>query len=149
MIEIIFVLAILGIFLGMFYTTMIMNWTSFEEHTLRSDLWQDANKIIETMSLDGRDAVQIDVQDLNKTAVFRDSSGAIFMTYRITDKGEMERQKTGMPIAEIISTYMNFNKSLFEKKGKSLQSKLVLSDSVFGRPVDVLASTEIYPRNNL
>ena len=147
MIEVLFVLAILGIFLGMFYTTWIMNWSSFEEHTLRSDLWQDANKILETMSLDGRAAAQIDVQDLNKTAVFRDTTGAIFMTYRITNNGEMQRQQNGAAVVEKLSAFVNFNNSLFEKKGKALQTKLVLSDSVFGRPVDVLASTEIYPRN--
>lgn len=146
LVEMLSVLAILGVAAGIFHTTWMTNWKSVEEHQARADLWYDSNQIIEQLTSDGRFAWRVNVEDFGKTVSLSNRSGTIYATYMITDIGEMRVIKPDEDDL-ILSTRVNVDLSVFERTGFSLRLSLFLEDSVLSGLVTVETSAEVYPRN--
>ena len=146
LIEIVVVLAIIGIAIGLFYSIFYLNWSSFEKQLALVDLGQEADKIMEMISLDGRLVTNIQVSEGNKitTLTLMDLEGNIIdiITYTITEKGQIQRNE------EVLSENIEFDDSLFRRVGSSLVVELLLQDYVFGQDVQLPIETQIFPRNS-
>ncbi|MGE0268221.1 MAG: type II secretion system protein [Candidatus Omnitrophota bacterium] len=148
LIEMLTVLVILMILGGVFYTVFVTNWSAFEDRIARTNLWQEANEIIETMTADGRFAQTIDVfsdGSGNKSAVLNDSFNQPVATYLITSDGRFQINKNG--VIKTLSGHINPGQSVFTKQGRGLRVELGLEDVIFKRTINVDTSTEIFPRN--
>lgn len=146
--EMITALAIIAVAVVFINTVFVTNWTAYQGQISRTDLWAEANTIIESMTFDGRDAHEIDVasDNVNKTAVLNDRLNQPFVTYRMTSNGEFQMSRPGGGVT-ILSSHVDFLNSTFLKNGKSLRMNIVLADKVFGRDIKINAASEIYPRN--
>ena len=147
LIEIVTVLAIISIGIGLFYSIFYLNWSSFEKQIALVDLGQEADRIMETISLDGRVVTEIHVEADNKTATLtlRDLEGNIVdtITYAITGRGQIQRND------QILSENIQFADSFFRREGNSLVVELLLIDDVFGQSVQLPVQTQIFPRNSV
>ena len=84
--------------------------------------------------------------DSQKTAEFINSLGDNFVTYYITEEGALEREPMDAD-PKVISQYVSFDNSLFDKKSKSLIVDITLTEKSFFQTINIKAETEIYPRN--
>lgn len=145
LVEMLTVLAVIGIGMGLFYSVFYLNWSSFEKQLALIDLGQEANRIIETISFDGRIISDIDVAEDSKTVnlTSRDLDGNILssITYVITGQGQICRD------GQILSENIEFDNSSFTKVGNSLVVELLLTDDVFGQGVQLPVKTQIFARN--
>ena len=147
LIEIVTVLAVIGIGIGLFYSIFYLNWSSFEKQLALVDLGQEADRIMETISLDGRLVTDIQVSENNKivTLILRDLEGDVvdIITYTITGQGQIRRND------QILSKNIGFDDSFFRRQGSSLVVELLLRDDVFGQGVELPVQTQIFPRNSV
>lgn len=148
LVEMLTVLVILFVLGGVFYTVFVTNWFAFEDRIARTNLWQEANEIIETITADGRFAQTIDVftdGSGNKSAILNDSLNQPVATYLITADGRFQINKNG--VIKTLSGHINPIESVFTKQGRGLRVELDLEDLIFKRTINVNTSTEIFPRN--
>lgn len=147
LIEIVTVLAVMGIGMGLFYSIFYLNWSSFEKQLALANLGQEADRIMETISLDGRLVTEIHVAENNKTVTLtlRDLEGEIVDTiiYTITGGGQIQRND------QVLSENIEFSDSIFRRVGSSLVVELLLRDDVFGQNVQLPVQTQIFPRNSV
>jgi len=141
LVELITVIAILGIGMGLFYSIFYLNWTSFEKQLTLNDLVQEADRIMERISFEVKGAYQIDVSD-DKTVSLTYANGAI-VSYTINDQGQILRNN------QILSEYINSNSSSFAEVSNSLVVELLLEDDVLGQVVQLPVETQIFKRNRL
>ena len=150
LVEIIVVLVIISIFGGVFYSTMMINWSSCAERMARAQLWNEANDIVEKISQEGRFTREIDVvQDFSsgvQTATLLDWQDQTIATYTMSSKGTLEVVKP-QATPMILTSNLDFDNSAFTKNGKSLRMDLALIDEGITRKVSINTQTEIYPRN--
>ncbi len=148
LVEIVTVVAILGISIGIFYTVFFMNWESFESFIARADLSQELDEMVDKVVYDGRFAKQVNVNQSSniKQAAFIDPDGKLLGVYTIKDTGEFVISRTGQN-DYTASTRVDFTNSNFNRQGKSFLLTLALKDQVLGHPVTLSSATEIYPRN--
>lgn len=143
LVEMITVLAIIGVGSGLFYFVFFMNFASFDSQIASIDLWQNTNEITEKISLDVRFAEDINFID-NKNVILSFPSGEP-VTYTITPEGNFQRIR-----GEIVSTLsqnIDFANSFFNETSQSLIVTLTLQDYVFGKKVEVKTATEVCLRN--
>lgn len=148
LIEILTVLVIFMVLGGVFYTVFVTNWFAFEDRIVRSNLWHEANEIVETITADGRFAQTIDVftdGTGNKSAVLNDSLNQPVATYLITADGRFQINKSG--VVKTLSDNLNAVQSGFIKQGRGLRVQLALEELILKRVIHVGTSTEIFPRN--
>ena len=153
LIEIITVLAVLGVLGGIIYTVFITNWMATEDRISRAGMLYETEVIFDSLSKEGRNAHQIDVsQDpgaLTQTATFRSdlTSPSSDVIYTMTNQGKLfiQNPRNSNPI--VMTEHLDFARSSFEKEGKTLKFKLGLKDQIFMRSIDVTAASEVYPRN--
>lgn len=145
-VEIITVLAIIGIGMGLFYSVFFVNWSSFEKQLTLIDLQMEADNIIEMLSFDAKFARQFTVTNGKQIDFsFCDPTNNTPLTYALTTPGEI--QKTQGSTTQVISEYIDYNNSSFTRTGDYLQVDLRLRDDVLGREVELDISTQISPRN--
>jgi len=153
LVELIVVLAIIGIGIGMFYSTLFVNWTSFEKQTSLIDLQMEADKITELISNDGKNAQEIKVAPGGKQVTFCYSEPVTCtpsIKYQLTGTGgvpgKIERLlDAGTPTE--ISKYIDVGNSNFSEANSCLDVYLLLFDTVFGDRIELRVSTQVFPRN--
>ena len=156
LIELVVVLAIIGIGASLFYSVFLLNWISFESQIAQANLWQEAQLALQKISFDVRVAKEIDITNKSITLTFPDNSTLI---YTITPSGELQRIQT--ETISVISDKIDYNSSCFHFESedcsveetadnvKSLKIFLTLSENVFNREIKVTTSTQIFCRNRL
>lgn len=147
LVEMVTVLAILGIAIGMFYTTWMLTWESVENHNTRADLLYDGYLIMERVTDGGRLASQIDVTLGQKQVAFSDNTGVVFETYTMTADGNLTLNRPPPAAPRVLSVLVDFDNSLFREDGNGLLVDLTLKDNPFSGDISVNVATEIYPRN--
>ena len=147
LVEIVMVLAILGVAMLSFYTVFFMNWQAFDSTVSQADFNQDLDGIVDRIALDGRHAAQIILTNTATTqqAAFVDINSTMLGTYTLQNNGVLTL--TTPNGNQVLSDKLDFNNSNFSQQGKSILVKLTLTNSVFGRPVNLTSSTEIFQRN--
>ena len=147
LIELITVLAIIGIGIGIFYNTLFVNWTSFEKQVGLIDLQMEADKITELIFNDGKNAQEIQVAAGGKqvTLCYSDPC-TTSIQYRLTGVGIERSLDSGATFAEI-SRYANSTDSNFRPLNSCLEVDLLLRDTVFGDRIELRVSTQVFPRN--
>ncbi len=147
LVEMITVLAILGITIGFFYTGFSLNWETMDHFISRADLGQEMDLIMDKIAEDGRFARQIDVSSDNNTkeAEFIDPDGNSLGVYAINNAGELILTRGNNNY--ILSPKVDFLNSNFEKNGKAVVFTLALTDLVWNKQVNLSSAIEIFPRN--
>jgi hypothetical protein len=132
----------------MFYSTFLLNWRAFEDQLVRIDMLQDANAIMEQVSVSGRGSysVQVAASGNDRTARFELVNGGHggIRLYRITSDGTLQVEENGVTTA--LAHNVDFSKSAFTITQGALAFTLALEDVVFGQTVTVTSSTEVFPR---
>jgi prepilin-type N-terminal cleavage/methylation domain-containing protein len=151
LIEIVTVVAILGICIGFFYVVFFLNWQAFDSSIARADFGQELNQMVDGITQDGRQAVQINVVATStaKTATFLDTTGAVSAVYTINSAGEfIVNHGAG---DEIITKNIDFNNSNFSNGGSSnyIEANLTLTDNILGLPLTERSSVEVYTRTTI
>ena len=149
LIEMITVLAIIGISGALFYSVFFLNWSGLYNEISRVNLWQDANSIIDDLSLSGRLAKSAVVSSDKKTLTlkFPDSTQAVYSIINGSPYGSL--QETKGSVTKTFSENIDYTNSSFDVT-TSLYSFIVnldLKDRVFNRNIDVKTSVEICFRN--
>lgn len=145
--EILMALAVIVILGGAIFNSTMTHWHSMSNGLTRSELWQEANEIIEYLTISGRSAkiFSVTTNDDEKKVSILGYDGSV-VSYALTPNGEISKTEvTGDPV--ILSTHIDFEKSTFTKQGNSLLCDLVFVDYGFIKPVDVEVSTTIFGRN--
>lgn len=147
LVEIVTVLAVIGIGIGLFYSVFFLNWSLFEKQLTLVDLGQEADRIMEMISFDARVANQINVSPDKRTAtfIFRDINGNIvnIITYTLILPDQIQRGN------QILSENIDFADSSFEEVGNSLVVELLLEDDVFGQSVNLPVKTQVFSRRTV
>lgn len=146
LVEIIAVLAIIGIGIGLFYTVLYVNWTSFEQQLSLIDLQMEADMILERIVFDGKFANQFAVTSDQKsvTLSFLDGTNVI---YTLTPTGGITRFDSGSGSLFVIAQNIDFTPSSFQSQGNYLQTTLTFVADILGNRVELNVATQIMPRN--
>jgi len=143
LIEIITVVAIIGIGAGLFYSLFLMGWSAFDSELTRVNLWQELTEIIQQVSFDARAAQSMNfVDDKEITFSFFDGNST---TYKITLDGEFQQIRGGN--TTVFSYNVAYNNSSFGRVGDSLKMNLTLVERTLRGEVVARTSTKICPRN--
>ncbi|MBZ0165456.1 MAG: prepilin-type N-terminal cleavage/methylation domain-containing protein [Candidatus Omnitrophica bacterium] len=148
LIEVLIVLVVLSILGGVFFTVFVTNWDALEDRITRTNMWHDANDIIESMTNDGRFAKTVDVQtddEGNRVTDFIDFADQLFVTYKITPDGRFLMERDGK--TKVMSTAMDPAQTGFNRQGQGLRVSLALKEELLRREITISTATEIYPRN--
>lgn len=147
LVELMTVMVILGVSVSMFYTVWFSNWQTFDYHTAIADLWFDANKIAEEVSMDGRAASLITVDTSQKSVIFVNSLGTTTASYLINSTGQFIITRGAS--TTIVSQRIDFNNTNFVQRGSGLRVDLFLVDEeVLGQAdAEIETHIEIFPRN--
>ena len=143
--EMICTVAIVGIMVGMFYSVFLSNWSVMENYSARAYMWQDMDAVVDAVTADGREAARIDVSADQKTATFVDQENTPFVVYLLGADRRVIQRRAG--VDRLLTNVLDFDNSLFLKRGRSVIVRLRFTDDVFDRGVSIETSTEIYPRN--
>ncbi len=145
LVELLIVLIIIGIGIAMFYSTLYVNWTSFEKQVSSIDLQMEADKISEVISDDGRYAKTFSVLSGGKQAHF-EFPDSTTVDYFLTPQGQIQRSLNGAA-AYNVSEFVDYNNSLFKMSNSCLVGDIALSDIVFGQKTQLSFSVQVFPRN--
>jgi len=148
LVEMLVVLVISAVGIVLFYTVFITNWQAYQTHLTRSNLWEEADTIMEMVSTSVRDMRQIDVEsgDEQQTATLTDPDGNIFASFLMTRAGEFQIVSAGNNTSTLTKN-LDYPRSSFVKQGKALLVNLALTDQVFRQQVKIQTAAEIFPRN--
>ena len=146
LVEIIAVLAIIGIGISLFYTVLYVNWTSFEKQLSLIDLQMEADMILERIVFDGKVANQFAVTPDQKsvTLSFLDGTNTI---YTLTPAGGITQFDSVRGSVFTIAQNIDYNQSSFQSQGNYFNTTLVSVADVLGRRVELNVATQIMPRN--
>lgn len=145
LVEILTVLAIVGIGSGLFYSVFYVNWIAFEKQLALADLQLEADEIMETIAIDVRYSVDFIVEEGGKEVSITLPQDEI-VTYTVTEAGEVSRTK-----AETTKTFTSradYDASIFTDVGNYLAFDLTLFDTIVGDRLALSVSTQAYPRNS-
>ena len=147
LIEIITVVAIIGITSALFYVTFLLNWAGFYNQISRVNLWQDANDIIDDVSSCGKLARSAAVSSNHKVLTLNlpDGTSSVYSIISGSPYGWLQKAAGGT--TKILSKNIGFTDSSFDATTYSFIINLALKDKVFNRNIDVKTSTEICLRN--
>ena len=148
LVELIVVVAIVGIGIGLFYSVLVVNWVSLEKQVSLVDLQMEADKISEAISADGRLARLITITGAGKNVLFSlPADLGPTVTYSIAANGEISKDSGSG--SYVISRYLDYNSCSFAREGNALLANLSLVDDVFGQRLRLAVSIRIFPRNLL
>lgn len=145
LVELLTSIVIIGVLIAIFYSVFILNWKTMEDYSVRSELWQDMDVIIDQVTLDARESAQINVSADQKNVSLLNRQSVVIATYAFTAGGMCQATRSG--VTTTLSNSLDYALSTFRKNGESLVVNVVLTGDVLGRGVTIDASTEIYPRN--
>lgn len=144
LVEIITVLAIIGVGIGLFYSVFLLNWFSYDREIVFTNLWTEMSEIIQRISFDARFANNMNlVNDKEVIFSFFENSS---VTYTMTPAGILQRVDDG-GISTILSQNLLYSNSSFVIEGGYLKMNLTLVDKTFRGDVVVKTSTKVCPRN--
>lgn len=148
-VEMVVVLAILGVGIGLFYSIFYVNWSATEQNLRLIDLQEDADSIIENISFDAKFAESFVVSANGKSVVLSYSDPIAYpdITYTFNVNSQIVKTVAGSPLTKVISERMDFNGSSFENVGNFLRINLLLFDDIFGRRIEFRVTTQLFPRN--
>jgi prepilin-type N-terminal cleavage/methylation domain-containing protein len=141
--ELLVVVAIVGIVSALFYSVFYLNWFSFDRCVTRINLCEEARIIADRVSFQVRSAKDINLVN-NKSVVLEFVDGSS-TTYTITDSGQFQVTDAGNSF--VLSSKVDFQVSYFRLDFSALVFYLVLKDEVFGKPIEVKTVVEVMPRN--
>ncbi len=145
LLEILVVIAMLGVVSGVIYTVWYTNWISSEDRISRASMWEEANIIIETLTADVRYSKDIIITGGNKIASINNSLGVLVATYTITAGGKFQLTKGG--VTQDLSSHINVSRSSFTSQGRGLRLQLGLDYPLYNRILTIDTATEVFPRN--
>lgn len=156
LVEIVTVIAILGVSIGLFYTVFVINWKAFEQFIAQANLSQDMNAIVEKISADGRFAKDIQYLDNGtiKQVTFTYPDTTPPTTYRVTSSGSFVVFKNGK--TTILSNLVDFSKTAFARRDSNgniignnrfMSMDITMTDNVLGLVLTLRSITDIYTRN--
>lgn len=143
--EMICSMVIIGIMVGVFYSVFLSNWSVMENYSTRAYMWQDMDALIDSVSVDAREAARIDVSADQKTAVFFDQDNKPLVTYVMGADKSFVKKRSG--VDQALTAMLVYDQSSFLKRGRSVIVRVSMGEDVFNRGVGIATSTEIYPRN--
>lgn len=157
LVELVTVMAIIGITASLLYSIFFLNWSAFENQIAEADLWQEAQEIIQRVSFDIRVAKRISSLTPHQVVIsFPDNSTS---TYTITSAGIF--QITHDNQTTTLSTRLDPSSSCFlfnasdcsagesVNNVRSLKLELNLQDNILGKKVNVDTSIQLFCRNRL
>ncbi len=145
LVEILTVLAIVGIGSGLFYSVFYVNWIAFEKELALADLQLEADEIMEAVAIDVRYSVDFIVAEGGKEVAIQLPQDVI-VTYTVTEAGEVSRTKD--ETTKIFSPRADYDASIFTDIGNYLAFDLTLFDTIAGHRLALSVSTQAYPRNS-
>lgn len=148
LVELITVLVIMGIGMGLFYSVLYVNWSSFMRQISLIDLQMEADTILEHIVFDGRFAQTLNVSSLHTVTFSYTTGNQIQYALTANPPGRITRTDLGTAASPVvISDKIDIAGSSFTNTGRALEVDLLLTDDVLGRRVDLRVSTQICPRN--
>lgn len=149
LVELVTVLAIVGVVSGILYTVFFMNWQAFDMNIAQADLGAEYEQAVETIVNDSRFARQINVTKAatNYSATFIGQDGLNFGTYTIKNNGQLTLKRSDTSPEIVLTSKLDYAQSEFKKNGSALRMTLAFTDQVFTRPVSLKSSVDVYPRN--
>ena len=149
LVEMVTVLAIIGIGAALLYAIFFLNLASFEKQLSLIDLQMDADKIIEILSFDCKRANTVDVSADGKQVdfAFPEPGTNPPVSYLFTDAPSPGILRRISGVDSVISQNIDYANSSFSRQGDSLTIDLLLEDNVFRRGMTVRVETLILPRN--
>lgn len=145
LVEILTVLAIVGIGSGLFYSVFYVNWIAFEKELALADLQLEADEIMEAVAIDVRYSVDFAVAEGGKEVAITLPLDEI-ITYTVTEAGEVTRVKD--ETTKTFTSRADYDASLFTDIGNYLAFDLTLFDTIVGDRLAISVSTQAYPRNS-
>ena len=147
LVELIAVLAIIGTGASLFFSTFLLNWEYFEKEVARVNLQQEVTEILAKLCSEVRFAQSVDISADSKTlTIFYPTGNSIVYTF--TSSGQLQR--TEDTTTTIVCENIDYNNSSFTQgDSNSLIINLKLKEDVFGESVDILVSTQLFPRNSV
>jgi len=161
LIEMVTVVAIVGIFISFFYSELLLNWQALDNYIVRADFGQELDQMVDSITQYGRQAHTINVvttpatqattttqaTPATQTATFLDPSGVTLAVYTIDSTGQFKvNYNSG---SQVIAKDLDFINSSFFNGGNTnfLQANLALRGQIFVFPVAQSTSVEVYSRN--
>ncbi len=151
LVEMMAVLAIVGVLIGVFYLVWLSNWEMMENQMARADLWDEARDIIERISFDSRQSRRIVLAGVGTALVtvnLQDRLGASLAMYRFSNTGQVDYRRA--PNQNFIPLSVNLdlaNSQIVQPGNFSLYLKLSMVDRAFNQPIRIEAASEMVPRN--
>lgn len=148
LVEIMVVVLVAAILSGVVFTVFVTNWDALQDRIARTDMWHEANEIIETMTNDGRFAKAVGVQtdgEGNQVVDFLDIADQLLVTYKITPDGRFLMERGGK--TKTLSTQIDSTRSGFNREGPGMRVNLALREELLRRKITINTATEIFPRN--
>lgn len=150
--EMLAVILMIGVMGSVIFAVFLTNWEALEDQIVRSDLWHEANEIVDAVTTDGRAAKSIQVMaagaQADNTASFTGIDGEVFVIYRITPDGRLLVERNA--VSRTLSDNIDAANSAFvrdDDTGRGLRLNLTLTDTLLRRAVSIATATEIFPRN--
>ncbi len=151
--EMVVVLAILGTAIASFHGIFINNWTALDTFSVRANLSQEMDDIVDTISYDARNAQRglMDIATDQKSVVFSTPNLSLWTTasYTMAQDGTLTMVRStadGDVQTRILSRNVDYANSTFNNNS-NFTINLELTNDVFGRPITIDTSTEIFARN--
>jgi len=131
---------------GGIFTIFWGQWASAQERSIRETLWGETNLIVEAISQDGRRAHKMAVAETDDgwAITFADDKDVVLAQY-VAAGQKVNVSRDG--VERILSQRLVKDESSFVSHGKGLKMVIVLRDDIFGRPVKVITSSEVFLRN--
>jgi len=147
LVELIAVLAIIGTGASLFFSTFLLNWEYFEKEVVRVNLQQEATEILAKLCSEVRFAQSVDISADSKTLTISYPTGNSIV-YTFTSSGQLQR--TEGTTTTIVCEDIDYNNSSFTQgDSNSLIINLKLIEDVFGESVNIVVSTQLFPRNSV
>jgi prepilin-type N-terminal cleavage/methylation domain-containing protein len=147
LVEMVTVMAIVGISMGIFYAVFFLNWQALDQYIASADMGQELTQIVDKVSDDARFSKQIIITTSTggSETRFIDPAGQPLGSYIMRQNGEFAIRRGDKE--QVLTNRLDFANSRFEHNGKSVLVTLALSDDILGRRFNLASQTEIFPRN--
>jgi len=153
-VEIITVLAIIGVFIAFFYTLLFLNWEACNRFLAQADFGQDMDTAIDAIANDARLSKDFNISNTASSVqvVFNDVNENPISTYVMYSNGEMTETRPGLS-SVILTENLNYANSNFVSSAINpgnlvVNISMIDQNQLFGHPIILNSQTELYPRNS-
>lgn len=148
LVELLVATIALGILVIMAGIVFIGNLRAMDNYSVRTQLWQEMDAVMDVVSLDARDSSNISVSGDSKSVSFVNNFGDTISTYTLNSDGTL-RVDRGASISTLSDHVVPGDSSFDLRGGLSLVVTLTLQDEkVLGQPVTITSSMQVLPRNS-